>query len=317
VATVTFVSAKGSPGASTLAVALALSWAPMLPGRSALAVDADPAGGDFAAGILGGAVQPSAGMLPLATSRGVVSAEAVSRATVHLRRDGTAGLIPGVPDSTRSAALSLAWDALVDARGHLDESRTDLLVDGGRVDLLGPISPWLTDTDLVLLVVRPTLPAVAAAHRFVANWSTPGARTSATPLEAVIVAAPSPYPAGEVAAAVGVPCRAVIEFDPAAARVHSEGEAPPRGFGRSGYVRSVEGLAAGLGARLGAPTERGRGAPTERGHGAPTEQGRGAPTEQGRGAPTEQGRGAGNGQRTGEGPDTSPGFRVSSGLGGG
>ena len=56
-ATFTVLSAKGSPGVSTLAVGLALAWAGAAPGRKALAVDADPIGGDFAAGVLGGAAR--------------------------------------------------------------------------------------------------------------------------------------------------------------------------------------------------------------------------------------------------------------------
>jgi MinD-like ATPase involved in chromosome partitioning or flagellar assembly len=251
-ATFTVLSAKGSPGVSTLAVGLALAWAGAAPGRKALAVDADPIGGDFAAGVLGGALPQGSGMIALATSRGVPAAEAVDAASVHLCGDGSARLLPGVPDGSRSGALVLAWDVLAGARPHLRDESVDLVVDAGRVDLSRPAMPWLTDTDHAMLLVRPTLPAVTAAHRFVATWTQVGAPTAGTPLAMVVVGAPSPYSPAEVAQAVGITCRAVIPFDPVAARVHSEGAASGRGFARSAYARAVAGLAATLGATLGA-----------------------------------------------------------------
>lgn len=254
-ATLTLLSAKGSPGVSTLTVGLALAWRAALPGRSALAVDADPAGGDFAAGILGGALPAGSGMIPLATTRGGNPIDAVAGAAVHLAPGGSAQLLAGVPDSTRAGALVLAWDILTAARADLAGEGRDLLVDAGRVDLSRSAAPWLVTTDLALLVLRPTLPAVTAAHRFVARWSASGAETSATPLEIIIVSAPSPYREREVAAAVGAPCRAVIPFDPAHARVHSEGVAPMRGFARSGYARALVGLAGALGSEFGLPAD--------------------------------------------------------------
>lgn len=243
-ATVTLMSAKGSPGVSALTVGLALAWSHAQPGRSALAIDADAAGGDFAAGILGGALPAGSGIIPLATSRDVDAGAAVAGAAVHLREDGSARLIAGVPDSSRAGALALAWDRIAAARPDLDGSRTDVLVDAGRVDLSRSPAPWVEEADLALLVVRPSLPAVAAAHRFVLGWT---AAVGATPsLELVVVDAPSAYRPGEVAAAIGLTCRAVIPFDPVHARVHSEGLAPGRAFGRSGYARSIAGLAQGL-----------------------------------------------------------------------
>lgn len=254
-ATLTLLSAKGSPGVSTLTVGLALAWRSALPGRSALAVDADPAGGDFAAGVLGGALPAGSGMIPLATTRGVDPGDAVTGAAVHLAPDGSAQLLAGVPDSTRAGALVLAWDKIAAARPGLDDQSRDLLVDAGRVDPARTAPPWLVTADLALLVVRPTLPAVTAAHRFVAQWSAPGSETAGTALGIIIVASPSPYREREVAAAVGAPCRGVIPFDAAHARVHSEGLAPTRGFARSGYVRALLGLAAELGAALGSATD--------------------------------------------------------------
>ena len=242
-AVISLLSAKGSPGVTTAVIALTMAWRGTHPDRCAIAMDLDPIGGDTAGGVLRGAVSASAGILPLATSRDMDSHDALDSASVYLRADGSARLVPGVPDEARAAALPLAWDVLADVRADLHQAGTDVLVDVGRVDQATSAASWLVDADLAVLVVRPTLPAVIAAHRLAAQW--PARRA---PLHLVVVDGGSPYTANEVAAAVGGPLLGVIPFDPASARVHSEGTSPGRGFERSEYARSVRHLAGVLGA---------------------------------------------------------------------
>jgi hypothetical protein len=152
-------------------------------------------------------------------------------------------LLPGVPDQARAAALPLAWGVLADLRSGLHRDGTDVLVDAGRVDRAVIGSGWLADSDLAVLVVRPTLAAVMAAHRFVESWPLAG-----VPLHLLVVNSTSPYGAAEVGAAVGLPLLGAVAFDPASARVHSEGAHPGRGFERSEYARSLRLLAKDLGA---------------------------------------------------------------------
>jgi hypothetical protein len=242
-AVISLLSAKGSPGVTTSTVGLTMAWRGAHPDRCALALDFDPIGGDTAGGVLRGAVSASAGILPLATARGVDPHDALDSASVYLRADGSARLVPGVPDEARAAALTLAWDVMSAVRTDLHLTGTDVLVDVGRVDRAGLENPWLVEADLAVLIVRPTLPAAIAAHRLSARWSAQHA-----PLHLVVVDSGSPYTATEVAAAVGVPLLGAVPFDPASARVHSEGAPPGRGFERTEYVRCVRHLAGGLGA---------------------------------------------------------------------
>ena len=246
-ALISLLSAKGSPGVTTATVGLTMAWRGANPDRCALALDFDPIGGDTAGGVLRGAVSASAGILPLATARGVDRHDALDSASVYLRADGSARLVPGVPDEARAAALPLAWDVISEVRADLHQAGTDVLVDAGRVDRAGLEASWLVDADLAVLIVRPTLPAVIAAHRLSAQWPAQHA-----PLHLVVVDVGSPYTTNEVAAAVGVPLLGVVPFDPASARVHSEGATPGRGFERSEYARCVRHLAAGLGTAAGA-----------------------------------------------------------------
>lgn len=250
-ATICLLSAKGSPGVTTTAVALAMAWADSNPSRSAIAVDADPIGGDTTAGVLRGALAQPAGMVPIALARSVDPLDAVSSAAVDLRPDLTARLLPGVPDEARSGALELAWDVIRSAAAALAASRTDLIVDAGRVGRAGLSAPWLVDSDLALLLVRPTLPAVTAAHRLAHSWS-----LRRVPLQLVVVDVPSAYRPDRVAEAVGLPLLGEVAFDPVFARVHSEGVAPGRGFQRSPYVRSVGRLAGRARACVGSDEDR-------------------------------------------------------------
>ena len=242
-ATISLLSAKGSPGVTTTTVALTMAWSTVHPGRRAVAVDADPIGGDTAAGVLRGAVPTSAGVLPLATSRGIDAHDALDSACVLLRADGSARVLPGVPDEARSAAIPLAWDVLADLRADMHHAGTDVLVDAGRVDRAGLGATWLADSDLTVLLVRPSLAAVMAAHRFAADWPLAG-----VPLHLVVVDAESPYGPAEVGKAVGAPLLGVLAFDPVSARVHSEGANPARGFERSEYARTVRRAASDVGA---------------------------------------------------------------------
>jgi MinD-like ATPase involved in chromosome partitioning or flagellar assembly len=242
-ATVSLLSAKGSPGVTTVTVALTMAWSSAHRGRTCLLVDADPIGGDTAAGVLRGAVPTGAGILPLATARDLQAHDALASACVPLRADGSARVLPGVPDQARAAALPLAWEVLAELRADLHHAGSDVLVDAGRVDRSGLGAAWLADSDLAVLVVRPSLAAVTSAHRLAEAWPLTG-----VPLHLLVVDAPSPYRAAEVARAVDAPLLGVVAFDSPSARVHCEGADPGRGFERSEYARTVRRVAVDVGA---------------------------------------------------------------------
>lgn len=236
---VCLISAKGSPGVTATTLGLAVAWPRAAPGRRCLAIDADPNGGDTSAGFLRGSAPVQIGMLALATSRGLPALDAIDAAATSLDDEGLARLIPGVPDAARAGALSLAWERVAECATELESAGIDVLVDAGRHDLTRPAAPWLVQADVVVLVVRPTLPAVAAANRVATSWSAPDSPTRAVPLRVLVVESPSPYRASEVAAAVGVPLLGVLPQAPEHARVYADGHPPGRGFSRSSYLRGL------------------------------------------------------------------------------
>jgi hypothetical protein len=73
---IVMASAKGSPGVTTTALALATVWP-----RQVLLAECDPVGGDIVAGFLRAAVPPSGGLLDvaLAARRGLTPEDVVRR----------------------------------------------------------------------------------------------------------------------------------------------------------------------------------------------------------------------------------------------
>ena len=177
---------KHSPGATTLAVALAMATA-----GGALVIEADPAGGDVAVRARC-AVDP--GMVSLAAAaRHGMSPEVIAEHVQHLGSGVT--LLAG-PVSARHATAALR--AVAEPLAQLCAQRPGLtLVDLGRVDDPGLVVPFLTVADLVVLVVRPTGDDIAGARSRLKDLAQYSRAVS------VAVVGSGPFPIGDVADALG------------------------------------------------------------------------------------------------------------------
>lgn len=155
-AVIATVSAKGSPGASTAALAFTLSWG----GRTILA-ECDPAGGDILAGYLSGVEIPGGfGLLQVAKAdlRNELAQEfwghLIDLEDPHRQRL----VLPGITDPAQAATLRPTWPGLAAFLADLEHAEPgyDVIADCGR--LAGADTPWpvLARADLVLLVVRPS-----------------------------------------------------------------------------------------------------------------------------------------------------------------
>jgi hypothetical protein len=214
---IALVSAKGSPGVTTSALAFTLAW----PGRCLLA-ECDPAGGDVLAGYLRGSLEAQRGLAQLAVAelRGRLADE-FDRQLVDLdppRRQRL--LLPGVRDPAQSATVAPVWAAIADHLRQL-KAGTSVVADCGRLN--GPQVGWplLRAADRVLLVVRGTLPSVFHAvpaipvlHRELAE------RADRLGLLVVEV---GPYPPREVAERLQLPLAASLPADDRSARALSFG----------------------------------------------------------------------------------------------
>jgi hypothetical protein len=154
------VSPGGSPGCTTTALAITLTW----PGPVTLA-ECDPAGGDILAGLFAGHRPAPRGLLGVAfeASRGLaaMSAEASSQLAA-LDNGGERKFLAGLSDPRQAPGVAPAWPAI----GRMLSSRSgDVIADCGRLDA-GDAQPVgvLAEAALVGLVMRSSLRQIAAAR---------------------------------------------------------------------------------------------------------------------------------------------------------
>jgi len=247
---IALTSAKGSPGVTTTALALAWAWPQVAPGRRVLVVDADMAGGDLAPGYLRGAVSSTDGVLGLAAARPSDLGAGLWEHLIAVDESATRLLLTGISDPAQARSLAGVWPALAevfaDPEGEL--SGVDVLVDLGRAGTAHEVAALRARADLVLLVLRSSLRASAAARatgrRLVEERTgLPGGTDS---LGCVVIGEGQPYGAGEIAAAVGLPVRARMAWDPPSAAVLSDGDAASWRFARSALMRSATACATDL-----------------------------------------------------------------------
>lgn len=148
---IAMISAKGSPGVSTAALAFTLTWpAPVL------LAECDPAGGDLLSGYLARyELPPNRGVLPLASSalRGTADQDLTANLIDLDSPRQQRMALPGLTEPAQSSSLNLAWTSLGEFFSRMT-SQT-VLADCGRLAAAHP--PWalLAQADLVLLVMRP------------------------------------------------------------------------------------------------------------------------------------------------------------------
>jgi hypothetical protein len=229
-AIITLCSASGSPGVTTTAVAMALNWP-----RPTLLVEADPTGGSgVLAGFLRGTVEYEAGLIELALSPLGVP-EALRDVVRRLSPD--VWFVAGVRSHAQAGALRDLWEPLSVALADLDANGQDVIVDAGRLGLVGSPQPLLEQADQALLVTRAHLPALAASR----SWSETVRNAATGWLHAgvLMVGEGQPYRASEVAKVLGLPVIADLPDDPEAAAVYHRGAAPPRHFETGPYARAI------------------------------------------------------------------------------
>lgn len=240
-AVIALTSASGSPGVTTTGLGLALLWP-----RPVLLVEADPTGGSgVLAGFFRGTREYDAGLIELALSPYSMSD---ALASVVQRINGTqVGFIAGTRSHAQAAGLRNLWAPLAEALADLDTTGQDVIVDAGRLGLVGSPEPLLADADLTLLLTRTTLPSLAAVR----SWTDTVKSTSAWRDPGVLlVGEGQPYSCKEVTNVLGLHVLAALAHDEDAAAVYSRGAAPPRRFETGPLVRSLRAAIEAIQARL-------------------------------------------------------------------
>jgi MinD-like ATPase involved in chromosome partitioning or flagellar assembly len=228
--TIAVTGTKGSPGATTLALALAGVSSERGP---ALLVEADAAGGDIAARC-GLALDP--GLLTLAASgRRGLDRSSIDR---HTQLLPCGALVLAGPTSTEQATSALTGVSV--ALAHtltLAHETSTVIIDAGRWDPRSPTTDLVASASIGLLVLRPTIEGVEHAR-----WQLRSLSEHVRRVVAVCVGE-RPYPRAEVVSALAVDEIYVIENDARAANAIGLGASRDRWLRRSPLMRSAAVLA--------------------------------------------------------------------------
>jgi hypothetical protein len=237
-------SMHGSPGATTLALALAAVWART--GREALMVEADPDGGVLAA------------RLGLGHHPSITDLAVRSRGSLHpdLVWEAAQTLPGGRPIVVSHPSLDQCHATLRSGAGRLAEVLRalpdhDAMVDVGRLRPASPAAPLADAADILLLVMRPRLEDVdAAAQRL------PGLSASSTGrVVGIVLVGDEPYRPADVEEVLGVAVLAMLPVDARSAAAVTGAMPGPRALQRLPLLRSVRALAAGLATLLDSGTD--------------------------------------------------------------
>ncbi|GLW34477.1 ParA family protein [Actinoplanes regularis] len=225
-ALIAMVSAKGSPGVTTAALACTLSWS----SRTLLA-ECDPAGGDILAGYLANSEIPPIGLLNLAVAelRGQADTTEFNKQIIDLdlKHPGYRHVLPGINDPVQIGTVRPVWPRLTDFFLGLEYKGPgyDVIADCGRLATSAPPWPLLHRADLVVLVVRATslraiLPAIPAIGQLRKELTDNGRGAGSL---ALMLVGRGSEPASEIERRLQVPVLAELPEDRAAATALSDG----------------------------------------------------------------------------------------------
>ena len=193
---------KGSPGATTLALALAAHTRE----QGAVLIEADTAGGDLA---LRFGIPQAPGLAQLAARARQTGGrrEALDGLVRTVGADGTSPVVDLLPAPVEPAAVQAAVAALAAAPETLKAADTahPLVLDLGRLAPQPPDYGLLAACDAAVLVVRGD--AVSLGHAREARW------LGELPVRCGFVLVDTgPYRAAEAADVLGLPCLASVPF---------------------------------------------------------------------------------------------------------
>jgi hypothetical protein len=242
-AIVTLASGSGAPGVTTTVLALALTWP-----RPVLLIEADPTGASaISAGWFRGRPPHNRGLVNLAMAhrQGDIT-ESIRDVTLHIE-GSTVDVVAGIRSPAQAPTIASIWEPLSTALHGMERLGTDVLVDAGRLGLVGAPMPLLRASDAVLLTTRATIPAVAGARGWATTLKEDFAGLGLTQnLGLAIVGDGRPYQARELSKLLGLPAVATLAWDPVNAETFSIGRDHKRGLERGSLARSVRAAASAI-----------------------------------------------------------------------
>lgn len=240
-------SASGSPGVSTAAAGLAYHWP-----RPVLLLDADPTGTSaLLAGHFRGELEPGLGLIDLAVAAAEDRLEEAFASAITKLPDSDVRFLAGIRSHEQAHSLSSLWPQLLGVLHRLDEAGHDVIVDAGRLGLVGSPNLLIDRADLVVLVTRNSLVSLAGARSWTASMRSRFAEHGSSARLGMMLIQDTPrrvqaYGDGQVARALQLPVLASLPYDKDGAEVYSHGARPPKNFETSGLVKAYAASAEAL-----------------------------------------------------------------------
>jgi hypothetical protein len=241
VSLVTFVSARGAPGVSTVALSVAGVW-PSAEGGAKVLMEVDPAGG-----VLGL-------RLGLGEDPGLVSLAAAARHGLERMAlwDHAQELPGGLAVVPGPASSSVAAQVLASTGGRLGEwlaglGDVDVIADAGRLSGVSAAMGFVASSDLAVVVACPVVDQLHAGAAQASALVARGVRVG------WCLVGDGPYQPAEVEDAYGIDVWGVVPSDARGSGLLFSG-APAKKLSRTALVRSTASLAAHLSGWLHRPS---------------------------------------------------------------
>lgn len=236
----TLCSAAGSPGTTTLAIGLTLSWE-----RSVILVDADPGAYQAVlAGFLRGQIRTSKGLQRVAEAhrdRRPLT-EVAHDQTMPLTEEGihSRRLLPGFARPANAALFAPVWPDLVEAFLGYESAGIDVIIDIGRLDGHGLPQSLLQRSDVIGLVARSSLRSVASSRNYAAMLSEQMRSAGGDQNTGLIMIGHNqPYGRHEIGRLLQLPVMTTVADDPRSAAALSDGSRRSRKFDQAPLAKSL------------------------------------------------------------------------------
>lgn len=211
-----FCSPGHSPGASTTAIAAALTWP-----RPVILAECDPAGGQALTGLCMHLL-PSRGLVQwaMAVSRGASPQDELENQLLPLGGPGRK-LLALPPGPAPVKALKPRWELLAST---LADHGCDVIADLGRIGGTDTPAPLLTTANHVFFITRPSYPDLAAASSALRYLEF----VRGTDGTKILLTGTGPYPVTTVARELPVPVAGRLPSDHKTASLLAQGIRPHR-----------------------------------------------------------------------------------------
>lgn len=245
-------STGGSPGVTTLAVGLALTWP-----RPILLADCDPGAHQaILAGYLSGRSVSGKGLLRVAEAhrdrrplREVVLDQTLP---LSAEPDTRRLFLPGFTRPGSAMHFGAVWEDLAEALDRLADVDIDVIIDGGRMGPAGPPAALLERSALTAVVLNSTLRSVMSTrvHLQTLRDHPRLASTDRGHLGLIVIGEGQPYRSSEISRALDVPVITSVAHDRQTAAHLSDGRPRHRRFETSPLIRSIRDASSQLSGRL-------------------------------------------------------------------